>query len=361
MNVLENFKNLFLDVWKEGVSGINISEIIIALVIFIFFLFLRGVFSKFVVKRLEKYVSKTTNKFDNSLVYSMEGPAKFFPIVLGFFVSTSYLTGEHGAIELINRSLITILIFWTFHQIIGPLSVVIKSVGGLLSRDLINWIIKAIKVLIFILGAAAVLELWGIKIGPIIAGLGLFGVAVALGAQDLFKNLISGILVLVERRFQVGDWIFVEGVIEGTVESIGFRSTVVRRFDKSLATIPNFQFAENAVINNSQTTNRRINWMIGLEYRTTSEQLKNIKNQIEEYIKNSDDFSKSENTMLSVKIDQFAASSIDIRLICFTKTKQFQEWLNVKDTLALEVKNIVEKNKASFAFPSTSIYVEKNQ
>jgi len=360
MNVLENFKNLFLDVWKEGVSGINISEIIIALIIFIFFLFLRGVFSKFVVKKLEKYVSKTTNKFDNSLVFSMEGPAKFFPIVLGFFVSTSYLTGEHSAIELINRSLITILIFWTFHQIIGPMSAVIKSVGGLLSRDLINWIIKAIKVLIFILGLAAVLELWGIKIGPIIAGLGLFGVAVALGAQDLFKNLISGILVLVERRFQVGDWINVEGVIEGTVESIGFRSTVVRRFDKSQATIPNFQFAENAVINNTQTTNRRINWMIGLEYRTTSEQLQNIKNQVEDYIKKSDDFIKSENTMLSVKIDQFAASSIDIRLICFTKTKQFQEWLNVKDTLALEVKKIVEKNNASFAFPSTSIYVEKN-
>ena len=359
MNVLENFKNLFADVWNKGVSGINISEIIIALTIFIFFLFLRGVFSKFVVKRLEKYVSKTTNKFDNSLVFSMEGPAKFFPIVLGFFVSTSYLSGEHAAIELINRSLITILIFWTFHQIIGPLSVVIKSVGGLLSRDLINWVIKAIKVLILILGAAAVLELWGIKIGPIIAGLGLFGVAVALGAQDLFKNLISGILVLVERRFQVGDWIFVEGVIEGTVESIGFRSTVVRRFDKSLATIPNFQFAENAVINNSQTTNRRINWMIGLEYKTTSEQLKNIKDQIENYIKNSKDFSKSADTMLSVKIDQFAASSIDIRLICFTETTNFKEWLNVKDFLAIEIKDIVEKNKASFAFPSTSIYVEK--
>ena len=361
MNVLENFKDLFIDVWKEGVSGVNISEILIALTIFIFFLFLRGIFSKFVVKRLEKYVSKTTNKFDNSLVFSMEGPAKFFPIVLGFFVSTSYLSVEHGAIELINRSLITILIFWTFHQIISPFSVVIKSVGGLLSKDLINWIIKAIKILILILGAAAVLELWGIKIGPIIAGLGLFGVAVALGAQDLFKNLISGILVLVERRFQVGDWIFVEGVIEGTVESIGFRSTVVRRFDKSLATIPNFQFAENAVINNSLTTNRRINWVIGLEYRTTSDQLKKIKDEIEQYIKGSELFSKTGDTFLTVKIEQFAASSIDLRLICFTKTKHYLEWMSVKDTLALEIKTIVEKNKASFAFPSTSIYVEKNQ
>ena len=360
MEVLENFKDLFIDVWKEGISGVNISEIIIALIIFIFFLFLRGVFSKFVIKRLEKYVSKTTNKFDNSLVSSMEGPAKFFPLVLGFFISTSYLSVEHGGIELINRSLITILIFWTFHQIIGPLSVVIKSVGGLLSKDLVNWIIKAIKILILILGAAAVLELWGIKIGPIIAGLGLFGVAVALGAQDLFKNLISGILVLVERRFQVGDWIFVEGVIEGTVESIGFRSTVVRRFDKSLATIPNFQFAENAVINNTLTTNRRINWVIGLEYRTTSDQLKKIKDEIEQYIKGSELFSKTGDTFLTVKIEQFAASSIDIRLICFTKTKHYLEWMSVKDTLALEIKTIVEKNKASFAFPSTSIYVEKN-
>ena len=362
MEVLQNFKDLFFDVWTKGISGVNISEIIIALAIFLFFLLLRGIFSKFVVKRLENYVSKSSNNFDNSLVSSMEGPAKFFPIVLGFFVSTSYLTIETQAaefLETVNRSLITILIFWTFHQIIGPFSVVVRSVGDLLSRDLLNWIIKAIKVLIFILGIAAVLELWGIKIGPIIAGLGLFGVAVALGAQDLFKNLISGILVLVERRFQVGDWIYVDGVIEGTVESIGFRSTVVRRFDKSLATIPNFQFAEKAVINNSQTTNRRINWLIGLEYRTTSKQLSDIKEQIENYIKNNKEFSTDGDTFLTINIDQFAASSIDIRLICFTKTNKYLEWMQVKDALAIEIKSIVEKNKASFAFPSTSIYVEK--
>ena len=150
MEVLQNFKDLFFDVWTKGISGVNISEVIIALAIFLFFLLLRGIFSKFVVKRLENYVSKSSNNFDNSLVSSMEGPAKFFPIVLGFFVSTSYLTIETQAaefLETVNRSLITILIFWTFHQIIGALSVVIKSIGDLISRDLVNWIIKAIKVL----------------------------------------------------------------------------------------------------------------------------------------------------------------------------------------------------------------------
>ncbi len=360
MDRIEQFIGLFVEVWKNGISGINISEIIIALLIFFVFLLLRGLFAKFIIKRLEKYVSKTTNRFDNSLVESLKGPTKFFPIVIGFFIATSYVSlgdSSENFIDNANRTLITILIFWSIHQIIGPLSVLIKSIEDLLSKDLLNWIIKAIKILILILGAAAVLELWGIKIGPIIAGLGLFGVAVALGAQDLFKNLISGILVLVEKRFKVGDWIIVEDVIEGIVESIGFRSTAVRKFDKSVAIIPNFQFAENAVINISKTTNWIISWVITLQYNTTVEQLKKIRDEIEKYVTTHKDFKTSLGH--AVRVDKFSDSSIDMYIRCFTVTDDWDEWLAVKERLAIEIKQIVEKNNASFAFPSQSIYVEK--
>jgi MscS family membrane protein len=227
----------------------------------------------------------------------------------------------------------------------------------LLTRELIGWIIKSLKILIFILGLAAVLELWGIKIGPIIAGLGLFGVAVALGAQDLFKNLISGILVLVEKRFKIGDWISVEGIIEGIVEKIGFRSTTIRKFDKSLAIIPNFQFAENAVVNVSETTNWLISWIITLQYDTTVDQLKTIRNEIEGYISKSEDFDT--NVGVAVRIDKFSDSSIDMYVRGFTKTDSWNEMLSVKERLAIEIKQIVENNNASFAFPSQSIYIEK--
>jgi len=360
MDKIGQFISLFVEVWKNGISGINISEIIIALSIFFAFLLLRGLFAKFIIKRIEKYVSKTTNRFDNSLVESLKGPTKFFPIVIGFFIATSYVSlgdSTENFIDNANRTLITILIFWSIHQIIGPLSVLIKSIEDLLSKDLLNWIIKAIKILILILGAAAVLELWGIKIGPIIAGLGLFGVAVALGAQDLFKNLISGILVLVEKRFKVGDWIIVENIIEGIVEGIGFRSTVVRKFDKSIAIIPNFQFAENAVINISQTTNWLISWVITLQYNTTIEQLKKIRDEIEKYVTTHKDFKTTLGH--AVRVDKFSDSSIDMYIRCFTVTDDWDEWLAVKERLAIEIKQIVEKNNASFAFPSQSIYVEK--
>ena len=252
------------------------------------------------------------------------------------------------------------MIFWLIHQLIEPISFLIKKIEDLLSKDLLNWMISASKVFIIVIGFAGVLELWGIKIGPIIAGLGLFGVAVALGAQDLFKNLISGILVLIEKRFKVGDVILVENIIEGSVEKIGFRSTSIRRFDKSLCTIPNFQFAENGVTNISEITNRRINWIIGLEYSSTALQLRNVKNQIFKFVESNDIFSVSSETPIIVKIDQFSASSIDILVRCYIKTNDYNDWINAKDILATNIKDIVEKNDAAFAFPSQSIYVEKN-
>jgi len=360
MDIFENFSTLFLEVWKKGILGVDIFQILIGLGIFLIFLLFRGLISKVIIGRLKKIAKKTTNKLDDTFVQAMEGPARFFPIVIGFFIASYYLEfspESQSFIDNVNKSLITILIFWLIHQLIQPVTYLLGGLEKLLTRELIGWIVKALKILIFILGAAAVLELWGIKIGPIIAGLGLVGVAVALGAQDLFKNLISGILVLVEKRFKVGDWIIVENIIEGIVERIGFRSTVVRKFDKSLAIIPNFQFAENAVINVSATTNWIISWVITLQYNTTVEQLKKVRDEIEKYITTHKDYKTSLGH--AVRVDKFSDSSIDMYIRCFTVTDDWDEWLAVKERLAIEIKQIVERNNASFAFPSQSIYVEK--
>ena len=360
MDIFENFSALFVEVWKKGILGVDIFQILIGIGIFLLFLIFRGLISKLVIKKLEIISKRTTNKLDDTFVQSLVGPARFLPIVLGFFIASYYMTFSlegREVVDTINRTLITILIFWVIHQIIEPISYILSGLDKLLTRELIGWIIKSLKILIFILGLAAVLELWGIKIGPIIAGLGLFGVAVALGAQDLFKNLISGILVLVEKRFKIGDWIAVEGIIEGVVEKIGFRSTTIRKFDKSLAIIPNFQFAENAVVNVSETSNWLISWIITLQYDTTVDQLKKIRDEIESHINSSEDYNTS--IGVAVRVDKFSDSSIDMYIRCFTVTDDWDEWLAVKERLAIEIKQIVEKNNASFAFPSQSIYVEK--
>ena len=100
-----------------------------------------------------------------------------------------------------------------------------------------------------------------------------------------------------------------------------------------------------------------ISWIITLQYDTTVDQLKTIRNQIEEHINKSDDFNTS--IGVAVRVDKFSDSSIDMYVRCFTKSDSWNEWLSVKEKLAIEIKKIVEKNKASFAFPSSSIYIEK--
>jgi len=361
MEAINSFISLFVDVWEEGIFGINASEIIIGLIIFLIFYVLRRLFARFLINRLNKIVSKTSTSLDDTVIEVIEGPLKFLPIVLGFFIASSYINFSSESqtfIDLLNRTLITIFIFWLLHQLVIPFSFVIKNFEDKISKPLVDWTLRGLKIIIFILGVVAVLELWGIKVGPVIAGLGLFGIAVALGAQDLFKNLISGIMILMERRFTVGDIVLVSGEVEGVVEQIGFRSTLIRRFDSTPVMVPNYKFAEQSVTNHSRRHHRRIRWLIGLEYRTTVEQLKNIRDKIHDLVLNDTSFAKNENSSFFVRIDSFSDSSIDMLVQAFTVTNDWGEFLKIKENLAVKIIEIVDKNSTSFAFPSQSLYVE---
>ena len=361
MKSFNSFNDLFLDVWNSGVFGINATDIIISLIIFLLFYLLRRLIARFILNKLSKIVTKTTTQIDDAVIEVLDGPLKFFPVVIGFFVASSYLDlsdNNQSFIDLINRSLITIFIFWLLHQLIIPFSFVIKNFESKISKPLVDWTLKGLKILVIVLGTVAILELWGIRVGPVIAGLGLFGVAVALGAQDLFKNLISGIMILMEKRFTLGDVILVSGEVEGVVEQIGFRSTLVRRFDSTPVMVPNYKFAEQSVTNYTRRHHRRIRWLVGLEYRTTVDQLRNIRNEINTLIEKENDFAKNENASFYVRIDSFSDSSIDMLVQAFTLTNDWGEFLKIKEELAVKIIEIVEKNNAGFAFPSQSLYVE---
>ena len=361
MEAINRFKELFLEVWSQGVFGLNASDIIVGIIIFLIFYVLRKLFARFVISKLSKIVNKTSNKIDNTVVEVIEGPLKFLPIVLGFFIATSYIELSlevQNFVDLLNRTLITIFIFWLLHQLVIPFSYIIKNFEDKISKPLVNWTLKGLEIIIIVLGIVAVLELWGIKVGPVIAGLGLFGVAVALGAQDLFKNLISGIMILMEKRFTIGDVILVSNEVEGVVEQIGFRSTLVRRFDSTPVMIPNYKFAEQSVTNYSRRHHRRIRWLIGFEYKTTIDQLKKIRDSITKLIEDNEDFAKNENSSFFIRIDSFSDSSIDMLVQAFTVTNDWSEFLRIKEELAVSIKEIVESNDAGFAFPSQSLYVE---
>ncbi len=361
MIIFENFLSQIQSVFINGVFGLSLGEVGFILVAFILAILVRGLIAKLIVKKLKLIVLKTTNSIDDKLFDSLIPPIRLLPVVIVFLVITLYFDVDSTLglyFQKINNTLSTIFVFWLIHQAVIPFSNLFHKLEDILSKALVLWIIRSLKYLIIFLGSVAVLEVWGIKIGPVIAGLGLFGVAVALGAQDLFKNLISGIMILLEKRFHIGDVINVPGHTEGTVEHIGFRSTLIRKFDSTPITIPNYIFAEAPILNYSNRTNRRINWVIGLEYNSSLEQIKSFTETISNYIKNSSDFLVNDNFKSFVRLDKFNDSSVDILVYCFTATNDWEEFLVIKENLALKIKQEVEKIGLGFAFPSQSVYIE---
>ena len=363
MIIFENFLSQIQSVFINGVFGLSLGEVGFILVAFILAILVRGLIAKLIVKKVKLIVLKTTNSIDDKLFDSLIPPIRLLPVVIVFLVITLYFDVDSTLglyFQKINNTLSTIFVFWLIHQAVIPFSNLFHKLEDILSKALVLWIIRSLKYLIIFLGSVAVLEVWGIKIGPVIAGLGLFGVAVALGAQDLFKNLISGIMILLEKRFHIGDVINVPGHTEGTVEHIGFRSTLIRKFDSTPISIPNYIFAEAPILNYTNRTNRRINWIVGLEYSSSLEQIRSLTNFISNYLKNDPDFIVNDNFKSFVRLDKFNDSSIDILVYCFTSTNDWEKYLEIKEKLAMSIKQKIEELNLNFAFPSQSIYIEKN-
>lgn len=366
MKGLLEFWDQVRDVWDQGAFGVDTDRIILAIIVFFAFLLLRGIVSRFVLTLLARLVDRSTNRFDDALVEALSGPIRFVFLVIGLFLATRVapLPEEiDTAMAKVVRSLIAFTIFWTFYRCVGPMSFVldrlVTSVGGAgMAATLKNFAIRLIRVIIVVLGAAAILQEWDFNIGAVLGGLGLVGMAVAFGAQNLISNLFGGVAIFVDKIFTEGEWIKTNDV-EGTVETVGFRTTKIRRFDKALVTVPNADLADNAVTNFSRMTNRRIYWMIGLEYRTTNAQLKHVVDGLNDYIRSSDAF-ETDPAKVSTLIhaDSFNNSSIDIMMYCFTKTTKWAEWMQVKEDLLYQLKTLVEDAGTAFAFPSSSLYVE---
>ena len=363
MEILTKLKSYFIGTFVQGSLGLSLIEVIAILFFFILAIIIRGIFAKIIVSKIKKFIQKTGNMVDDQLFEALSSPLKTLPIILVFISLGLFINTDSQLfifLEKFNQTLVTIFVFWLLHQSLVPLSQAFRKLDELLSKALVLWLTQSLKYLIIFLGIVAVLETWGIKIGPVIAGLGLFGVAVALGAQDLFKNLISGIMIILEKRFELNDIIEVPGHAIGTVEQIGFRSTLIRQFDSTPISIPNYVFSDTSIVNFSDRKYRQIKWILGLTYETSINQLKKICQEIENYISNSNKFIVNDSYKLFVKVEKFNDSSIDILVYTFTNTNEWDKYLTTKEDLALIIKDIVEKNQSSFAFPSQSIYIEKN-
>lgn len=252
------------------------------------------------------------------------------------------------------QSLIVLNIFYVLILITKP---ILKNFYSSMDPGILSWISRIIKTFIIFIMVSNVLSTWDIEIAPIIAGFGVFGAGVAIAAQDFFANIIAGAVIITERKFVVGHKIKISGVAEGIVVAIRLRSTEILQYDKSPIFVPNSKISNNVLINYSLMKSHRIKMIVGLEYSTTVEQLKRISDQILAFIKSNNRFSHAKNYLTYVRLAEFADSSINLEVYCFTSSGDLEDYLEVREILNFKIKEIVDNEKANFAFPSQTIYI----
>lgn len=339
-------------------------QIPIAISIFILFLFARKLFqvsTKFIVK---KFFIKLNKTFDEDFFDSIQQPLSFLFVLFGANIALRFLDVpeeiKHFIVPFI-KSIFAFIIFWTIYNILTPLTKILNNLthkfGKELSDDITNFLIKTLKFLIISIGFVAIMNVWGYNISGFLASLGLVGMALALAAKDTASNLFGSLVIFSDRPFKIGDWIKTPDV-EGIVEEIGIRSTKIRTFAQAVVTVPNAVLANSAILNWSRMGKRRIKMNIGLTYSTKASQMQAIVSQIRTMLEMHQDIHQE---TIFIYFTDFQDSSLGIFCYFFTQTINWGEYMSVREDVNLKIMEIVERNQASFAFPSRSIYIESNQ
>ena len=213
---------------------------------------------------------------------------------------------------------------------------------------------KLVRAAVVITGVLVVLQTLGISIAGLLAFGGMGGIAVGLAAQDFIANIFGGVTIYLDRPFAVGDWIrSPDQEIEGTVEEIGWRRTVIRTFNKRPLYVPNSVFSKISVENPARMTNRRIKETIGIRYDDVA-QFRAILRDVRTYLGESPQIDQSRTLM--VNFDQFGPSSLDFFIYCFTRTTVWTEFHMIKEDVLLNIADIIARHGAEIAFPTRTLH-----
>ena len=274
---------------------------------------------------------------------------------IGWLIALSLLVLPDSLADVLERIVFSVMVaavFSALYELIVPLGKTLdtgkiqgaENLGG-------DWVLKAAQVVVVVLAIASVLEIWGIEIASAMTGLGVFGAALALAAQDFVRNMLSGMSNMSEGRFKLGDLIQLENGEMGAVERIELRSTLIRKADQSMAFIPNGDLANGQIVNFTTRDHRRIYWTAPLRSDTTSAQVTAIRDGILVFIDDSDDFLNSQDFPARIRVSTVNNDGIMLFIYVFTQTNDYTEFLGVQEDLVLKVVDLVQTSGAHFSRP----------
>lgn len=362
--------------------GNSIKQLVLFALILIFGLLLKRVFSKLLSKLLFKLFGRFGHQTDPKVFVAL----LIRPIGLLLFLSILYLainqlsyplhevifTREITVDKVVSHFEVTVIhmidkiflfffivaLFWILLRIIDFVAHVFMYKASLTESksddQMVPFAKELSKILTIILGVFVVMgAVFDLNVATIIAGLGIGGIAVALAAQDTLQNLLGSFTIFADKPFVVGDLVKVDKY-EGTVEKVGFRSTLLRTLDKTMVIIPNKKMTDSPVENLTLRNLRRMKFNVALKYDTPAATMLKICKEIEEYV--NQHHATSNDTLAT--FDSFGDFSLNLQVLYFIEIVDYNEYMRIREEVNYRIMQIVKDNGATFAYPTQTVYNE---
>ena len=325
-----------------------------------------------VLMYLARAAKRTRNDWDDSLLNAVGPPLRAAMWIIGITIAAGIaarrITADGGEpspafalIEPTREVGILVCLGWMLQRLIRKtiknLQVIHAATGGQkgIDEQTGEAIRKLLQAAVSITLVLVILQTLGFSISGVMAFGGVGGIAIGFAAKDLLANFFGGLFIYLDKPFAAGDWIrSPDQDIEGTVESIGWRRTVIRRFNKRPLYVPNATFNNISVENPSRMTNRRIFETVGIRYDDAA-QVSNIVDEVKYMLRQHEEIDQKQ-TMI-VNFDKFGASSLDFFVYTFTKTTDWVRFHEIKQDVLLKIYAIVERNGGEMAFPTQTLHI----
>ncbi len=337
--------------------GIPVVRYLIAVGIIFIALVFRKIFDRFISKKILAFVSKTKFRYDDLIVRAIIPPVNLLIILYGIILATSIV--ELPIIQFFAEALrvtLAVIVVWIAFRLSTPVTEALRDFMARSDESLASQFVPIIRstvqVAIVLIGGILILQNTGYEVSSLIAGLGIGGLAIALAAQETISNIFGTLVMFTDKPFKVGDWVQFHDV-DGDVESIGFRSTRVRTWAKSIKVIPNKMLTSEIIENWSVMPKRRVRMTIGVQYDSPPEKVDELTKRIYQLLQN---HPKINQDYMIVAFTDFGPSSLDIFVYYFTTVTAWKEYMHIRQEMNIGIMKIVHELGLSFAFPSQTVY-----
>ncbi len=325
--------------------------------VFLIAIVIRNKLSVMLLSLISKLFFRSNEKKKEALISSLKKPLAILIFVMGLYLSIAVAT-QKFAFAKPFKIIVILIVCWgvTSYQSGNMSSILnVKSGDDGLNVTAVKFISNLFKIMIIALAVVMIISELGYNINGLITGLGVGGLAISLAAQDAVSNLISGFIIVLDKPFKVGEFIETKD-ISGTVLEVSMRTTKIRTVDDSVVTVPNSELTGGAIFNVSRKNMRLIDTEVALTYSTSNELLEKCMEDIREYLRENE---RIVNEPIRVELAELDDSALNINVFCYTTETDIHKFYGVLSEVNLNMKKIVEANGADFAFPSTSVYIEK--